>query len=105
MAWHSAIARRQSGEPPQSLAGLLQGQSPAPAESLIPAVSTNKQVFTSVKTHQHHRLETVFSFIFEKNYRIYGSCSGKFVRHDGRDVEIFGKVETLHLANFCIAVT
>ena len=40
----TAIARRQSGEPPQSLAGLLDGQSPAQAESLIRAFSTYFQV-------------------------------------------------------------
>ena len=40
----TAIARRQAGEPPQSLAGLLDGQSPAQAEALIRAFSTYFQV-------------------------------------------------------------
>ena len=40
----TAIARRQAGDPPQSLAGLLEGQAPAQAESLIRAFSTYFQV-------------------------------------------------------------
>ena len=40
----TAIARRQGGEPPQSLAGQLEGLAPAQAEALIRAFSTYFQV-------------------------------------------------------------